>query len=84
MKITEVQKDMLKQMLAWDQDYSFDYNWFEGIDRKTLKKEMKILREIGLSKMSRGGINDDGEVVGGTHFYIPYEKRREVEVLVNN
>jgi len=74
---------VLKAMLEWDQDYSYGYWYLEdtGLDRKTLQKCIKRLRELDLVKMSRGGINDDGEVVGGTGFYISYDKREVVELL---
>jgi len=85
-KLSKIQKEMLKEMLNWT-EYSYGYNEFEdtvNADKKTLIKEMKKLRELELVKLVRGGIDDDtGMVVGGTGFYIKYEKRDEVKNLIN-
>ncbi len=83
--LTDNELLVLKEMLNWDQDYSFGYAYLEEthLDRKELKKCIAHLRELGLVKMSRGGLNDDGEVVGGTGFYIEYSKRKVVEALSN-
>lgn len=90
-KLNEVQKQMLKQMLEWDSDYSFGYYEFDNIfmskglvTRIGLQKNMAELRKLGLVKMYRGGINDDtGLVVGGTGFAIPYEMRTKVKELLD-
>lgn len=87
-EINGVQKQMLTQMLDWF-EYSYNTDWFDDIlidGRKVMKpellKNMRELREMGLVEMFRGGLNDDGEVVGGTHFSIIYEKRAEIKELL--
>ncbi len=67
-ELTDNELLILKEMIGWDQDYSFGYDYLTDtkIDRKELKKCIKHLRELGLVSMSRGGLNDDGEVAGGT------------------
>lgn len=81
--LTLVQKEMLKQMLDWDMEYRYPYCYFEGaialMGKKILAKEMRGLISSGRVKMDRGGLNDDGEVSGGTGFSINYERRREIE-----
>ena len=81
--LSENETLILRTMIDWDQDYSYGYAYLEetGIDRKELRKTIKRLRELGLVKISRGGINEDGEVVGGTGFYIPYEMLKTVEAM---
>lgn len=90
MKVNEVQKQMLEQMLHWN-EYSMSTDYLDDIlidGRKVMKpellKNMRELRQLGLVEMFRGGLNDDGEVVGGTHFSIIYEKRKEVEELIKD
>ena len=78
--LTENQKLMLKKMLEWDREYSYPYFYFDDIlDDKTLRKEMRGLIASGRVEMYRGGINEDGEVVGGTGFCITYDRRLEIE-----
>ena len=74
---------MLKQMLEWDDEYYYPYSEFNDLpDKKVLKKEMRGLISRGYVKICRGGINDDGEVVGGTGFILDYERRKEVRDLL--
>lgn len=83
MKLTEIQKKMLKNLLESAYDYYYGY-WLvgEGIeDKKAMKKEMKGLREMGLVDFKRGLMNDDGEVCG-SGFQIFYGKREDVEELL--
>lgn len=81
--LSENELVVLKEMLLWDSSYALGYSYLDEtrLDRKTLQKCIKHLREIGLVKMSRGGINDDGELCSGTGFYIPYEMIKAVETL---
>lgn len=86
--LTPIQKEMLKCMLLWDEEYSYPYDHFEDeyghliTDKKILKKEMRGLLASGRVELYRGGLNEDGEVVGGCGFSIPYDRRREIETEV--
>jgi len=80
--MTDTQKVMLKKMLGWNQEYLYRYFHFDNIfDIKTLKKEMRGLISGGYVKLCRGGINDDGEVMGGTGFCLDYERLDEIKKL---
>lgn len=82
-ELTKIQLEMLKQMLEWDYEYSYPYSEFNDIaDKKVLKKEMRGLVAGGYVEISRGGINDDGEMYGGTGFSLNYERIGEVRKLV--
>lgn len=82
-ELTDIQIQMLKQMLEWDFEYSYPYSEFDDIaDKKILKKEMRGLIMLGYVEMYRGGINDDGEMFGGTGFSLNYERRDEMRELV--
>jgi len=87
-EFTDIQKQMLSAMLGWDDEYRYPYSSFEDdygnpiADKKILKKEMRGLISRGWVEINRGGINDDGEVCGGTGFSINYERRRELEKLM--
>ena len=88
-QLSEVQKAMLAQMLEW-YDYAKSTYWLDDIlidGRKVMKpeilKNMRELIKMGLVEMFRGGFNDDGDMVGGTHYSIVWEKRAEVEKLLN-
>ena len=61
--LTKNQYEVLTRM---DSDYSYGFNHFinESMDRKTVKKTMHELRDLGLVEFSRGLINDDGESCG--------------------
>ena len=91
MKLNEIQKEMLKEMLNWG-EYSYSSDWLlnvikiDGVyvEKKEILENMRKLREAGLVHMFRGGLNEDGEVVGGTHFSIKYGKIKEVEALVES
>lgn len=84
-KLTPVQVEMLKQMLEWDSDYSYGYDYFNDIaDKKILKKEMKGLMKLNCVKMFRGGMDDDGQLVGGAGFCIVYEKRKEIKDFIDS
>lgn len=79
---------MLKQMIHWG-EYSYSSSWLDDIkldgsvvSKKELLKNMRALIELGLVRMYRGGLNDDGEVVGGTHYSIAYSKKKEIEELI--
>ena len=81
--LTEIQKQLLKNLLEKDDEYSYSYAWItDGItaDRKTLTKEMRGLRELGLVEMSRGQ-NEDGQI-SGTGFGIVYSRKQEVKELL--
>ena len=84
MNLTDNQKTMLRKMLEWDPRYHYPYFYFDDIlDDKTLKKEMRGLIASGRVELCRGGINDDGEMVGGSGFVINYERRKEIEQEAN-
>lgn len=61
--LTKNQYEVLTRM---DSDYSYGFNHFinESMDRKTVKKTMHELRDLGLVEFSRGLINDDGQSCG--------------------
>ena len=87
-QLTDIQCLMLKSMLEW-QDYVYGYDmgfedllWEKKATKEELRENMKGLKEMGLVRMGHGGINDDGEVVGGTWFQIIYGKEREIEQLI--
>jgi hypothetical protein len=83
MEITRIQKEMLRQMLEWDKEYAYNYYWFNDLpDKKILKKEMRGLISKGFVEVCRGGINDDGQLLGGTGFVLNYERRQEIKELV--
>lgn len=86
--LNKIQIEMLKQMINWG-EYSYSYWYFDDIkingnvvSKKELQSNMAELRKLELVKMYRGGLNEDGEVVGGTHFGIPYSKLKEVESMI--
>jgi hypothetical protein len=86
--LTEIQKQMLKNLLEQDAECYYSYAWFdEGIGGKgemkkeIMKKEMVGLRKLGLVDFQRGLMNDDGEVCG-SGFQIFYEKRQAVAELL--
>lgn len=88
-KLNKVQAEMLAQMLEW-YDYAKSTYWLDDIlidGKKVMKPEiLKNMREMvkmGLVEMFRGGFNDDGDMVGGTHYSIVWEKRAEVQRLLN-
>jgi hypothetical protein len=82
-ELTLIQIQMLEQMLNWDMEYCYPYVEFDGIaDKNTLKKEMRGLISKGFVKISRGGMNEDGEISGGTGFFLDHERRMEIEELV--
>lgn len=88
-KLNKVQAEMLAQMLEW-YDYSMSTYWLDDIlidGKKVMKPEiLKNMREMvkmGLVEMFRGGFNDNGDMVGGTHYSIVWEKRAEVQRLLN-
>lgn len=91
--LTEIQKEMLRQMLEWDNEYSYPYSEFTEItldggivQKKTLQKEMRGLVSRGFVKISRGGIDDDGQLYGGTGFYLDSERMEDIkfELLTTN
>ena len=68
-----------------DEERSYCYWQIEevvGLTKKQMQPMIKNLRYLGLVKMMRGGISEDGEVVGGTWFYIPYEERKYLKDIV--
>jgi len=82
-EFTKIQIMILKEMLTWETDYSYGYWYFDcHVDKKTLKKEMRGLIIKGYVKIQRGGTNDDGELVGGTGFCLAYERRKELENII--
>lgn len=81
--LNKTQIEMLKKMLEWDSEYWFPYYYFDDIfEVKTLKREMRGLIAKGYVKFHRGGLNDDGEVTGGSGFTLNYGRRKEIEELV--
>ena len=82
-EFTKTQVEMLKQMLTWDNEYSYPYSYFDDIaEKKILKKEMRGLIARGYVEMHRGGINDDGELTGGTGFCLNYERKNEIKNIL--
>lgn len=82
-ELTSIQSEMLKQMLEWDYEYCFPYSEFNDIaDKKVLKKEMRGLIAGGYVEISRGGIDDDGQMFGGTGFSLNYERIGEIRKIV--
>lgn len=90
-ELNEVQKQILRQMFdwanwdnCWHSYYHFDDILIDGrkVMRPELQKNMAELRETGLVKMYRGGLDDEGQVCGGTGFAIPDDKMKEVEELL--
>ena len=85
-ELTPIQVEMLKQMLEWGREYSYGYDWFEGIaDKKILKKEMRGLISRGYVEISRGGIDEDtGLTMGGTGFFLDYELIPDIKKDIEN
>jgi hypothetical protein len=82
-ELTDIQLKMLAKMLEWDMEYRYPYSYFDDIfDIKTLKREMRGLIAGGYVEISRGGLNDEGEVCGGTGFSLEWSRRREIEDLL--
>ncbi len=86
MKITEIQKLMLEEMLTWGEYYYGYWRFDIYIDKKAIKKpvlqkEMKGLRELGLVDFVRGLIDDEG-MACGSGYNIEYSKREEIEELI--
>jgi len=85
MDLTPIQKEMLKQMLEWDREYRYPYSEFNDIaEKKVLQKEMRGLISRGWVEINRGGLDDDGQVCGGTGFSLAYERIKEIEDLLNS
>lgn len=86
LELTEIQKEMLREMLTW-YEYCYGYWKFDividgmAVLRPRLQKEMKGLMRAGLVECVHGLINDDGEVCG-SGFSVVYPKIREVESLI--
>lgn len=84
-ELTDKQIKMLAKMLEWDIGYYYPYFYFDDLfDDKTLRKEMRGLISGGYVNLMRGGLNEDGEVVGGSGFSLNYERRNEIEEIVKD
>lgn len=77
-------------MINWG-EYSYSSNQLEDIKidgvlitKKEILSEIRELRKLGLVDMYRGGLDEDGQVVGGTHFGIPYSKKDKVRNLLTD
>jgi len=88
--LNTIQIEMLKQMLNW-REYAHNTNWFDVIKiggkiitKKELLINMRELVKLGLVGMYRGGLSEDGEVVGGTHYCIEYPFHSEITRYINN
>jgi hypothetical protein len=81
-EFTDTQIQMLKKMLEWDDEYYYPYFYFDDLaPDKVLKKEMRGLIARGYVNLMRGGINDEGQICGGSGFCLNYERRQEVKDL---
>jgi len=83
-ELTENQIKILRAFREQTEDdlyYSYGYLDID-LDIKTLKKEMRRLRELGLVDFQRGLMTEDGEVAGSGH-QIPYGRREEVDDLLS-
>lgn len=86
MKQKILTENQYKILAASSDEWCYPYSHFEsetGLDRKTLQKEMKQLRELGLMEYVRGLMTEDGEVAG-SGFGRPYRNNREIEELIAN
>ena len=83
MKLTDNQIKILRAFREQtEEDLYYSYGWLEiDLDIKTLKKEMKGLRELGLVDFQRGLMDEDGGVAGSGH-QIAYGKRKEVDEIL--
>lgn len=86
---------MMKQMYFWDTETqacntdTFDPIRIDDVTvtKKELLKNMRELRKMGFVRMYRGGINEEGEVVGGTYFELDklsYENIKELRDMLTN
>lgn len=83
-KLNDVQKQMLTQMLSW-REYCYGYWYFEVVGengeyltKEELKKHMKPMLKIGIVKHVKGLMDDDGEVCG-SGFKISELNREAIE-----
>jgi len=61
--------------------YTFAF-WSDlKLDKKTLSKEFKGLREMGLVEFHKGLFNEDGETIG-SGYRIVYAKLEEIRRLI--
>lgn len=91
MELTDNQKAILVTMLKESQytGYSADevmwpHRTFErvnGMDYKTVSKEMKGLRDMDLVYYMKGGMNEEGEVCGAGNGLLPEGVSKAVEFL---
>lgn len=80
--LTRNQYEILVRMDIFGEWY-YPYSHFKetGLDLATLKKEIKILRDLGLVRYQRGLMDDDGMVAGSGHG-ISYKKTSLVSSLL--
>jgi hypothetical protein len=85
-RLTENQLRILKVYFEEDMDtwgWSLPFRGFDklGLDRKTLSKEFKGLREMELVEFNRGLFNEEEETAG-SGYGLNYKKRKEIEELM--
>lgn len=84
--MNKLQIQILEELLGCSEDNIPAYwqlmDWTNQT-KEVLKKEITELRKMGYVEHVKGLMTDEGEVAG-SGFMIPYQKRKEVEKLIND
>lgn len=85
MNITDNQNKILSILQhGYGGEFCYNYGHLVSdtkLDRKTLEKEIKQLKDMGLVETHKGLLTEDGEVAG-SGFTIPYKKMAELEGIL--